>query len=440
MPPTTRLIENWLPTNALSAECIRERNAASALPPVNWLHVWWARRPLAISRAAVAAALLDANAPDAMPNFYALMGTHPGVAAEQLRLDLAKAAGETLKIAYSMPRAFTHNLTTEQRQWFRQHLAVPNPTILDVTAGGGSIPFEAGRLGIPAIANELNPVAALILRATCQWPQQYGRPLLDEYRAVSQRFLQRVRQLIAEHRVYPPEPDFPQPGPQPGHHQENDSSENQNFANRTVRLHKYVWSYLWSRTVVCPDCRGEIPLSPNWRLDANGAGIRLRPGVDAQGRGVCAFDIVDTARAQSPGTIARGKAVCPYPGCGAATAAGYIAAQAQAGRLGQRLYCIIVKNQWRKLDKGDWKDIRRPKEYAHIPNREFRTARPEDDNSAHIDALLAENRERWDADNILPDEPVPATGNSTDTLRQYGMPTWRNLVSPRQLLAHGYCV
>ena len=172
MPPTTRLIENWLPTNALSAECIRERNAASALPPVNWLHVWWARRPLAISRAAVAAALLDANAPDAMPNFYALMGTHPGVAAEQLRLDHAKSAGETLKIAYSMPRAFTHNLTPAERQWFRQHLAVPNPTILDVTAGGGSIPFEAGRLGIPAIANELNPVAALILRATCQWPQQ----------------------------------------------------------------------------------------------------------------------------------------------------------------------------------------------------------------------------------------------------------------------------
>ena len=247
-----------------------------------------------------------------------------------------------------------------------------------------------------------------------------------------------MRQLISEHRVYPPEPDFAQPGRQPGHHQENASSENQNFANPTVRLHKYVQTYLWSRTVVCPDCRGEIPLSPNWRLDANGTGIRLRPGVDVQGRGVCAFDIVDTARAQSPGAIARGKAVCPYPGCGAATAAGYIAAQAQAGRLGQRLYCIIVKNQWQKLDKGDWKDIRRPKEYAHIPNREFRTARPEDDNSAHIDALLAENRERWNADNILPNENRIA--QDADRVINYGITSTIHLFSPRQLLAHGYCV
>ena len=37
-----RLIEKWLPINQLSTEAIRERAAASALPPVNWIHVWWA--------------------------------------------------------------------------------------------------------------------------------------------------------------------------------------------------------------------------------------------------------------------------------------------------------------------------------------------------------------------------------------------------------------
>ena len=48
---TTRyLIEDWLPINEISIESIRERAAASALPPLNWLHVWWARRPLATSR------------------------------------------------------------------------------------------------------------------------------------------------------------------------------------------------------------------------------------------------------------------------------------------------------------------------------------------------------------------------------------------------------
>ncbi len=55
---TTRLIEHWLPINEISIESIRERAAASALPPINWLHVWWARRPLTASRAAVLSSLV----------------------------------------------------------------------------------------------------------------------------------------------------------------------------------------------------------------------------------------------------------------------------------------------------------------------------------------------------------------------------------------------
>ena len=51
------------------------------------------------------------------------------------------------------------------------------------------------------MANELNPVAGLILRATCQWPQQYGYDLLDAYSAVSSRFRKRVKELLEG--VYP---------------------------------------------------------------------------------------------------------------------------------------------------------------------------------------------------------------------------------------------
>ena len=76
-----RLIEDWFPVNEISIEAIRERAAASALPPLNWLHVWWARRPLATSRAAVAASLLSASADRA--EFYGPIGTHPGIVDEQ---------------------------------------------------------------------------------------------------------------------------------------------------------------------------------------------------------------------------------------------------------------------------------------------------------------------------------------------------------------------
>ncbi|NMC79812.1 MAG: DUF1156 domain-containing protein, partial [Chloroflexi bacterium] len=54
------LIESWLPFDAIGAESLRERGASSALPPLYFLHVWWARRPLTVSRAAIVASLLPA--------------------------------------------------------------------------------------------------------------------------------------------------------------------------------------------------------------------------------------------------------------------------------------------------------------------------------------------------------------------------------------------
>ncbi len=422
-PANRRLIEDWLPIKEISVEAIRERAGAIPNPAPHQLHVWWARRPLAISRAAVAAALLDADA--GQEGFFGVMGTHPGVAEEQRRLDDAKTTGERLQTAYTMPRAFTHNLTGSERDWFRDHLAAAGPVVLDVTAGGGSIPFEAGRLGLRSIANELNPVAALILRATCQWPQQYGPALRDAYAEVSRRYLARVRQLISGNEVYPPEPQ-----------KYEQNSEFPGQKKLTVRLHKYAQTYLWSRTVNCPDCGNLIPLSPNWRLDGGGQGLRLRPD---PARGVCDFEVVSTAGEQSRSTVARGVAACPYPGCGATTAKGYLAQEAGAGRMGHQLYCVILKNQWQRADgQGGWVNIRKPKDRPDTPPREFRAVRPEDDNSAHVAALLEANRAQWDADNILPNEPVPM-GNDPRPIT-YGMSPWRHMFSPRQQLAHGYCV
>ncbi|MXX35325.1 MAG: DUF1156 domain-containing protein, partial [Gemmatimonadetes bacterium] len=49
------LIEDWLPIETVGCESMRERGASSALPPLYFLHVWWARRPLLASRAALLA-------------------------------------------------------------------------------------------------------------------------------------------------------------------------------------------------------------------------------------------------------------------------------------------------------------------------------------------------------------------------------------------------
>ena len=55
------LIEEWLPAQAIGVECMREENNPIAKPPHTFLHVWWARRPLTVSRAAVLASLLPAD-------------------------------------------------------------------------------------------------------------------------------------------------------------------------------------------------------------------------------------------------------------------------------------------------------------------------------------------------------------------------------------------
>lgn len=56
-----RLIEAAFPCGEVGAETQRERGSSSALPPLYFLHVWWARRPLTPSRAAVLASLLPAD-------------------------------------------------------------------------------------------------------------------------------------------------------------------------------------------------------------------------------------------------------------------------------------------------------------------------------------------------------------------------------------------
>ena len=422
-----RLIEDWLPINEISIEAIRERAGAVPNPETHQLHVWWARRPLVFSRSAIAASLLDKDADRAA--FTAALGTYPQIVQDQTRIDDAKARGERLKPpVYVNPRrplgkdnhkrAFTHNLTEDERDWFRSHLAVDDPLVLDVTAGGGSIPFEAGRLGLRSIANELNPVAAIILRATCALPQRHGKALVEEYRTVAQRFRERVRELLDG--VYPSVPDF----------EENFFETLKIKKSRIARAHRYVWASLWARAIRCPSCGRSIPLSPNWRLSSSGDGIRLIPDEDA---GTCEFEIVTKASEQSPATLKGGVAICPYPSCGDSAPRNHPSHEASDRRMRDVLCCVIYRNQIYTYTKAG-EITKRPKTI-----RTFAAPRPEDRDMSGVHARLAALKPKWDAEDILPSEEAPE-GNNTKTLHRYGMNFWVSLFNSRQQLAHGYCV
>lgn len=86
---TKRLIEEWLPIAELGEESMRERRSMTALPPIYYLHVWWARRPLVASRAAVLASLLPADADRKI--FMHMLGIHGDPVAAKKRIAKAKS-------------------------------------------------------------------------------------------------------------------------------------------------------------------------------------------------------------------------------------------------------------------------------------------------------------------------------------------------------------
>ena len=112
----TRLIERWLPIAALGVESVRERTPMTPFPAPNRLHVWWARRPLVASRAAVLASLLPADAD--REKFLHVLGIHGDPVAAKKRIAIANRTGDRLgAAAYGYSRAFSYTPDNQDRAW-----------------------------------------------------------------------------------------------------------------------------------------------------------------------------------------------------------------------------------------------------------------------------------------------------------------------------------
>ncbi|MDR5728552.1 MAG: DUF1156 domain-containing protein [Terriglobia bacterium] len=106
--------------------------------------------------------------------------------------------------------------------------------------------------------------------------------------------------------------------------------------------------------------------------------------------------------------------------------------QAQAGGMGEQLYAIVFKQ---KIVTGTTASGIEKIKWV----RAFRAPRNEDDNSDIIAEYLASKLPVWEANDIVPTEAFPENTND-DRPIQYGMPLWRDMFSPRQLLSHGTSV
>jgi putative DNA methylase len=165
-----RFIEETFPVKAVSQHAAKEKNIRHG--HISTLHIWWARRPLAASRATAYAALVpppaDALAWQTQSEFIADLSRWERALdaplLERARRAIYAAHAERLSAELGRP------VSVDDIEAGR----VPPPRVLDPFSGGGSYPLEALRLGCDAYANDYNPVAALILKATLEYPQRFG--------------------------------------------------------------------------------------------------------------------------------------------------------------------------------------------------------------------------------------------------------------------------
>jgi putative DNA methylase len=110
--PTHRLIEEWMPIAKIGLESLREHTPMTPFPAPNRLHVWWARRPLVASRAAILGALLPEEAD--RKKFMHVLGIHGDPLESKIKILDARRTGERFQDeAYSYKRAFSY-LPTEK--------------------------------------------------------------------------------------------------------------------------------------------------------------------------------------------------------------------------------------------------------------------------------------------------------------------------------------
>ena len=429
-----RLAEVDFPIAEVSRHAAREKSIRHGHPST--LHLWWARRPLASSRAVLLALLLpdpcDPHCPTefkarARELLLAMRGRASGWESTVetdagLRQVLLKFIAD---FANWDSAAKTEYLATG-RGLVRAAHPEETPLVVDPFAGGGSIPLEALRLGCEAFASDLNPVACLILKVMLEDIPRHGPGLADELRKAGAEIKAQAEKELAD--LYPKDPDGATP-----------------------------IAYLWARTVLCeaPNCGAEIPLirsmwlcrKPNrkWALrpilrqahdERNGAGIP--PGGGEPPR--VEFEIFQPKadREVDSGTVARARATCPC--CQAVLPPERVRFRLAAQRGGADTIFDSNGNRTggaRMTAVVTLKPGQQGRHYRLPTNADYAAVRLAQERVAGI----LEEWEHGGKQSLcpVPDEPTPTGGGSgagrAFSVQRYGMLQWGDLFTARQKAA-----
>ena len=413
-----RLAEVDFPIADVSRHAAREKSIRHGHPST--LHLWWARRPLASSRAVLMALLMpdpcDPHCPEefkakAKETLLAMRGRASGwdttvKTDEGLRQVLLKfiadfanwdncAKSEYLEAGRGLVKAAHPEQT---------------PLVVDPFAGGGSIPLEALRLGCETFASDLNPVACLILKLMLEDIPRYGPGLADELRKAGAEIKAQAEKELAD--LYPKDPNGAKP-----------------------------IAYLWARTVRCesPNCGAEIPLMRSmWLCKKPKRKWALRPNV-VRDDGVpprVEFGIFEPKadREVADGTVTRAKATCLC--CRTVLPPDRVRSQLAAQRGGAD---TVFGEQGNRTGGARMTAVVTLK-----PGQQGRHYRLPTD-ADYVAVRLAQERienilDEWERDGRqglcpVPNEPMPPIGTLGFRVQRYGMLQWGDLFTARQKAA-----
>lgn len=350
---TKKLIEVALPLEKINASAAYEKMPGIG-PHPRGLHLWWARRPFTAARAVIWASLIDD--PSSHPELYP---TEDEQIKERERLfrilenlsDWKNSKNDTvLDAARAEIMKATHNNP---------------PMLLDPFAGGGAIPLEAQRLGLCAVAHDLNPIAVMINKAMIEIPSRFHRccAVNPELRlkintagtsaiAEDVRYYGKLLKEKAVDRIGHMYPKVRIPKAQGGGEET-------------------AIAWIWTRTVKCPNplCGCQMPLANGFVLaNKKGRNAYIKPEYDAEKKTIIYQVKNDGGKAPEAGKTARGaKFKCIV--CGGSTTPEYIKEQALAGKMSSQMMAVVAERRGGRIyvspddDQERAANVERPENY-----------------------------------------------------------------------------
>lgn len=319
-----KLIEVALPLDAINAASAREKSIRHGHPST--LHLWWSRKPLATARAVLFASLVDdpSSRPEEFP-------TQEAQDKERQRLF------RLIEKLVIWENSTDKELFAQAYEEIKKSTGGNPPPVFDPFAGGGTIPLEAQRLGLKAIAADLNPVAVMINKAMIEIPAKFaGQPPVNpEAKSLIDATWDGAQGLANDIAYY-------------GKLLKEKAFEKIGHLYPKVEVPETgqeatVIAWKWARTVKCPNpaCGCEMPLANSfWLSKKKGKEVWLEPIVEG---GKVRFEIRHGKGDVPEGTVSRTGAKCVA--CGASVPMAHVREEAQAGRMHSQLMAIVAESK-----------------------------------------------------------------------------------------------